>query len=56
LTSLDDAAKNLGTNEIFFIVFPEGSIKDLVAAMGGSAVLREQKPAKVETLSWRANA
>ena len=28
-----DALKNLGANEIFFIVFHEGSIKDLVAAM-----------------------
>jgi hypothetical protein len=33
LTSLDDAVKNLGANEIFLIVFPEGSIKDLVAAV-----------------------
>jgi hypothetical protein len=28
-----DAVKKLGASEIFFMIFPEGSIEDLIAAM-----------------------
>jgi hypothetical protein len=28
-----DDARRLGANEIFFMIFPDGSVRDLIAAM-----------------------